>query len=74
MATSKPTNREVAENGEYVTDYACDLNSDGELESNGGVEYVYFYKGKHYAVVCGWTDELYFPDKPASETDYGVEE
>lgn len=51
---TKQKKQEVIENGIVMDSYPCDINPDGELESNGGQEFVCQYMGKIYHIICDW--------------------
>lgn len=44
----------IASEGEILDDWAGDMNKDGELESNGSVEYLVAKDKKYYLIQSEW--------------------
>lgn len=46
------TGLEIIREGVIVEDYPIDVNSNGEMESNGGIEQIVNYDGYRYVIHC----------------------
>jgi len=65
----KITNLEVFNNGEEISSWICDLNDEGEMESNGGQEFLFIYLGKPYTIQVSWDDNVINPNDKAKEVN-----
>ena len=50
---------EIITYGEFVNSWPCDINEFNELESNGSIEEVWYYKGKKYHLFKTWEGEYF---------------
>lgn len=62
-----PTNAQVWMHGEELESCPCDFNVEtGEVESNGGQQWLFRFEGRTYRLLTDWTETvLYRPDAPA---------
>ena len=61
------TNKEVFDKGEVLDHYPCDVNENKEIQTNGSVENVVLYNGKHYYVITDWENNVRWCDEIAEE-------
>lgn len=61
------TNKEVFDKGEVLDHYPCDVNENKEIQTNGSVENVVLYNGKHYYVITDWENNVRWADEIAEE-------
>lgn len=57
------TAEEITKKGEFIDKWPCDVNYQGEQESNGSQEFYYEYKGHDYIVWMDWNDKPLEPNK-----------
>lgn len=60
------TAEEIAKNGELIDKWPCDVDYEGEHETNGSQEFYYEYKGNDYIVWMDWTNKPLEPNKTMS--------
>ena len=55
--------RVIIEAGIHVEDWACDMNREGDIQTNGGVEHIKYFEGEMYSIITDFSDENdpYFP-------------
>ena len=51
---TRPTIKEVFDYGKCLEHCPCDEGENGELESNGTIQYIIQYKGKCYCIITSW--------------------
>lgn len=71
MTMSNPTNLQVWQYGEVLEHYPCDVDANGECETNGSVEHLMELDGKKYSVITDWENNPRWPEKDAVETHDG---
>ena len=68
---SNKTNLQVWQYGEVLEHYPCDVDANGECETNGSIEHVVELDGKKYSVITDWENNLRWPEKEAVEVPDG---
>jgi hypothetical protein len=49
--------RNIFDNGIRLADWAIDINEFGDLESNGGREFLVTFENKYYCIQTNWQEE-----------------
>ena len=65
--TSNKTNLQVWQYGEEVEHFPCDVDANGEHESNGSIEHVIDLDGLRYSVITDWYGNLRWPHEKAKQ-------
>ena len=58
MKITNQLKEKILRQGIMLGGWACDLNMDGEMESNGSQEQLFQYEGKYFVLQIGWKDEV----------------
>lgn len=68
---SNRTNIQVWQYGEVLEHHPCDVDANGECETNGSIEHVVELDGRKYSVITDWENNLRWPDREAVEVPDG---
>ena len=49
----------ILDNGTHLGNWAIDINEFGDLESNGGREFLVVFKNKYYLIRTNWQEEAF---------------
>ena len=63
--------QEIVNEGVLIERWPCDVNTEGENQSNGSQEFLYEYEGNKYCVWMDWDDTPVDPNEmllPIEET------